>query len=154
MKRIIIAVLAGLVISPFVAGAASAASLTVAVRQVNPDSAPQTVTCQLKSSCNLPFVINAGQPSAQSLNINIAYVSGRMAVTFQIESKYFYTGDTGDTKNPYNVLWIKEVSGNAPASHQVTLFQPLSEGLIDRKPVWAIEHTSVANLEITATPVP
>lgn len=146
-----LAVLAALVLSP---GAAYAASLKVAVRQVNPDSTTQTVTCEaLKPGCVLPFVINAGQSTVQSLDIHVAYVHDKLVLTFQVDNKYFHARDAGGSTEPYNTLWFKAVSGNAPATYKVTLFQPLSLGLFDPKAMNAT-HSSVATLEIIATPVP
>ena len=155
------AVLAALVLSPFYAGAAEAASLTVAVQQVGSNSTAQTVTCAaMQQNCVLPLVINAGQPTQQSLNIGVGFVTDGMILNFQSPQGYFYADDTGDTVGVYNTMWAKKVQGSAPATYQVTLFQPLSPTKLTRilsvagEAKLGIAHPSVANLQITATPVP
>jgi hypothetical protein len=128
--------------------------LKVSVKQVNPDGVAQEVTCAaMQKGCSLPLVINAGTAVQQSLNILVAYVSGKAVLTFQSGAKYFYTRDTTAVKDIYNPLWIKRVSGNA-ATYKITLFQPLTQRLVDSKAISNIVHTPVADLEVTATPGP
>lgn len=148
------AVLAGSLLSPFYAGAASAASLTVAVKQVNSDSAVKTVTCaKLQKNCVLPFVINAGQPTQQSLNINVTYVTGGMVLSFQTSNGYFYTDTAAGKIVTYNTLWIRPLQGSTPATSQVTLFQPFSP-LLGMPGSPNANYSSFASLAITATPNP
>jgi hypothetical protein len=131
--------------------AANAASLTVAVRQVNPNGAVQTVTCTLlQKGCVLPFVINAGQPTQQSLNIHVIYFSGGLALDFQTAGGYFYTSSTVGTNTAYNTLWNRRFQSGVSAPYTVTLFQPLGPNPFSRS--FTIAGTSVASLQITATP--
>jgi hypothetical protein len=140
--------------------AAFSASLTVTIRQLNPDSAVQQVTCVDHQKCVLPLVINAGQPTTQSLNINIEYIPGDLLLEFQAPKGYFYADDTVDTIGFYNTIWSKAVPGDKPATYDVTLFQPLvphMEALIlsvAHEASLNIAHAAVANLEITTQPVP
>lgn len=148
-------VLAGLLLSPFYARAADAASLTVAVQQVGSNNAAQTVTCTLmQKGCVLPLVINAGQPTQQSVNINVVYFSGKLVINFQTPGGYFYTGNTVGKMVVYDTLWDGLLQGSAPATYTVTLFQPLAQGLMGRETASTTAHTSVANLQVTATPNP
>jgi hypothetical protein len=144
-----VVVLAGLALSPLYAGVADAASLTVTVSQVNPNSAIQTVTCQLlKPGCVLPFVLNGGQ----SLNINVTYYTGGLALSFQTPNGYFYTGNTVGGMTLYHALWNSPLQGSTP--YEITLFQPLAPRLLGQGATSTTAHTSVANLTITATPGP
>jgi len=143
--------LAGLMLSP---GAAYAASLTVTIKQVNSNSAAQTVSCTLQQKgCVLPFVLNAGQPTQQSVNINIAYFADSMVLNFQTPSGYFYTSAMVGNVVVYHALWSRLFQGSAPVTDNVTLFQPLAPRLFGAQPV-STSHTPAANLEITATPIP
>jgi len=155
MKRIIIAVLAGFVFSPFYAGAAYAASLTVAVKQVNPDSAVQTITCELlKPGCDMSFVINAGQPTQQSLNIHVAFIKDGLALTFKTPDGFFYTDQKVGDRVSYNTLWgTRFQDSSTPSTNQVTLFEPLAQR-IPALFMGTSQPTSIAKLEITATPNP
>jgi hypothetical protein len=148
-------VLAGVALSPFYAGAAEAASLTVAVQQVGSNSAAQTVTCTAK--CTLPLIINAGTSVQQSLNIQIIQATNSLVFKFQEGSGNFYASDTG-SKNGINfTLWGKPIPAGKPATYDVTLFQPLVQYTVPPIAPGAsanIAHSPVANLEITLTPVP
>ena len=160
LKKLSLIVFTAVFMSPFYAGAADAASVTVAVSQVNPNSAVQTVTCVLLKPCALPFVINAGTPAQQSLTIHVGYTPGTMGLSFMTSGGFFYTDDTGDTTGFYNTLRLKQVQGNNPATYQITLFQPLALTAIApilsvvREAKMKIAHPSVANLKITITPAP
>ncbi len=143
-------VLAGLMLS---SGTAAAASLTVAIRQVNPNSAVQTVSCDLlKPNCVLPFVINAGQSTQQSVSIHVVYYNGGLALNFQTPGGYFYTDAAIGKMVLYSTLWSRPLQSSTP--YQAALFQPLAPSLIGQGATSSAAHTPVAHLEITATPVP
>jgi len=154
MKKIIIAVLAGLVFLLFHAGAAYAGSLTVAVKQVNSDSAAQIVTCEpLQKNCVLPFIVNKGLPTEQAVNINVVYFTNGLALNFQTPSGYFYTDAMIGKTAIYNALWSRPLQGSTPAAYQITLFRPLST-LLGIPGAPNTDYSAFASLAITATPNP
>ncbi len=134
---------------------AFAASVMVAIKQLNPNSATQQTTCALaQKNCVLPLTINAGLPTAQSLNVQVKYIAGRLILMFQTSNGYYYVGDTGSTKGFYNVMWGRPVNGSQPATYNITLAQPLTQYYLPTPPAVNVAHPSVANLQITATPGP
>ncbi|TAL40200.1 MAG: hypothetical protein EPN97_00545 [Alphaproteobacteria bacterium] len=133
---------------------AYAASLTVEVKQVNPDGAAQTVTCTLlQKQCTLPVVINAGTAAQQSVNIQVVYHNGGLALNFKTTGGYFYTGSMIGKDVLYQALWNAPLQGGT-STYTVTLFQPLTPNLLGPGMTSTDPHTSVAKLEITATTVP
>jgi hypothetical protein len=145
-------VLTAAIILQVLAGTAYAASLTVTVKQVNPNSAAQTVTCTLlQKNCDLPFVMNAGTASQQSLNIHVAYFDGGLALNFQTVDGYFSTANKVGNTTIYNTMWNRKFQGSTPATFNIALFRPLAQNLFT--PISpSIKYTPVANLEITAIP--
>jgi hypothetical protein len=131
------------------------ASLTVAVKQAGSESAAQTVTCELlQKQCVLPFMINAGTSAQQSVNIQVVYYKGGLSLNFQTSGGYFSTGSTVGKDVVYQPLWASPLQGSGPTTYTVELFQPLTPNLLGPAAASTAAHTSVAKLEITATPVP
>jgi len=150
----LLVVLTAAVISQAFAGTAYAASLTVAIKQVKPDSTVQTVTCTLlQKNCDLPFVINAGTPAQQSLNIHVVYFNGGLSLNFKTSGGYFYTANKIGNTVVYSPLWNERFQGSAPATFAATLFQPLASDPV-RPNALDAAHTLVASLEITTKPGP
>src|ERR1035437_8425487 len=115
-----------------------AGSLTVAVRQVGPNGMVQTVTCAvMQPKCFLPIDINVGQPTAQSLNIHVGYMSGKLVLTFQTPDGYFYTGDTGDKNGLYSTWWVRPVSDSA--TYSIILVKPLVQNYL-KTPILDAPH--------------
>ena len=143
-------VLTGLVIAP---NAAFAASVTVAVKQANTSGPAQTVTCSLlQKNCDLPFTINAGQSSQQTVTIHAVYTKGTVVFSFQAPNGYYYARNMNAKITTYTLLLNASLQGGAPATYSIGLFQPLAQSPF--VPENNTAHTSVASLLITATPSP
>jgi hypothetical protein len=146
--------LAAIVLSPTFVEAADVASLTVAVRQMNPDSAATTVACTLlQKQCNLQLVINAGTEAQESVTIQVVYHRGGLALNFKTDGGYFYTSSAIGNDVVYHTLWSAPLRGGV-SNYTVNLFQPLTPNLIGPGSTSTTPHTSVAKLEITATTAP
>ena len=75
------------------ASAASAASLNVKVRQVNPDGAVQQVTCTDKEfKCLLPIDIQTGA-TKETLTVHVLDVPGNVLFEFETPKGYLYAGE-------------------------------------------------------------
>jgi hypothetical protein len=136
------------------ADTAKNASLTVAIKQVNPDGEAQTVTCTLlQKQCTLPLVINAGTAAQQSVNVQVVYHAGGLALNFKSDGGYFYTSSMIGKDAVYSALWNNPLQGGA-STYKITLFQPLTPNLIGPGVISTDSHMSVASLEVTATTVP
>lgn len=132
---------------------AKAASLTVTIRQVNPNSAPQTVTCTLlQKNCDLSLVINAGTAAQQSVNVHVVYLDGGLALNFKSAGGYFSTASTIGTTIVYTPLWSRRLQDGIN-TFSVALFQPLAPTPF-RSVAPDANYTAVSSLEITATSSP
>ena len=119
---------------------AFAGSLTVEVRQINPDSAVQKVVCD-KRSCDLPFVINAGTAAQQSVIMHVNnYQGGGMLLSFVSPGKILLVSDMG-AKNSYSSGYSKPLLSSKPATYKITLYP---QGT-------TFPPVAIANLEITAS---
>ncbi len=138
---------------------AYATSVLVAIKQLNPSGATQQTTCaDAQRNCALPLTIDAGLPTAQSLNVQVRDIPGGLVLMFKTGSGYYYAGDTVNKNGFYYTMWSKPLSGGSPAVYDVTLVQPLVQDLL-KVPAINIKsdntaHPSVAKLEITVTPGP
>ena len=137
---------------------AFSASLTVAVRQVNPDGALQQITCAVhQANCVVPVALNGGQIS---LTVHVEYAPGNLLLEFQSPTGYYYANETVDTVGLYRTIWGKAVPGVQPATYHVTLFQPLVSHMeapilsVAQEAAKSITHAVVVNLQITTTPGP
>jgi len=115
----------------------------------------------LQKNCTLPFTLNAGQSTQQSVNIQIIYNTPQGAVlVFQSGTGYYYYADTVYQSGVYNILWTKRITGNSTGPYNITLLQPLASKLQSLPLIAAVDakqgtpHTSTATLAITLTPVP
>lgn len=137
-------------------GAASAASLNVKVRQVNPDSAIQQVTCTDKEfKCLLPLDIQTGA-TKETLTVHVLFVPGNALFEFESPKGYLYAGDRPQADKDYPVyetIWHKAPVRNKPSTHDVTLFLPLvprAGGV----PILTAAQQPVADLAITMEEAP
>jgi hypothetical protein len=137
--------------------AAFSASLTVAIRQINPDSAPQKITCVYHQKCAIQLKINGGQTT---LDVNIQYIPSKMIFQFQSSEGYFYTAPKGSQKGWYSVFWAQNTPADSSTSG-ITLFRPTVSHpetarllSIEQETAHNVVHTRVADLEIAAKSVP
>ena len=136
--------------------AASAASLSVKIRQVNPDSAPQQVTCTRDTKCVLPLKIKTNQSQTVDVNVRIEFVPGNALLEFQTGKGFLYAGD----KNPpnkqhgtYEVIWHSAVAKDKASVSGVTLFLPAVPHA-EVAPILQVPQQAVADLEITLEAAP
>src|SRR5258708_18624169 len=73
--------------------AAFSASLSVKIRQLNPDGQTQQVTCTPNTKCLLPIDIQTGS-TKETLTVGIEFVRGTMLARFQTPKGYLYAGNT------------------------------------------------------------
>jgi|SRR6185437_2467384 len=135
--------------------AASAASLNVKIRQVNPDSAIQQVTCAPNTKCLLPIDIKTGA-TKQTLTVHVLYVPGNVLFEFETPKGYLYAGD----KNPadaehaaYETIWTRGKAQSTASISPVTLFLPPVPHA-EVAPMLSAVQQSVADLEITTVQAP
>ena len=154
MKKILpILMLAVLVALPM--KSAFAASVTVAVQQANAGGTAQTVTCRpLQQNCNLPFTVDAGLPTQQTVTINIIYTTSTVILSFKTPNGYYYARNMGGKIVAYTLLLNASLQGGKPATFNIGLFQPLAKDPVTPTSVSNNSHTLVTNLMITATPNP
>lgn len=135
--------------------AASAASLNVKIRQVNPDSEIQQVTCTDNTKCVLPIDIQTGA-TKETLTVHVMFVPGNVLFKFETPKGYLYAGE----KNPadaehaaYETIWTRGKAQSATTISPVTLFLPLvAEAMM--APILSAVQQPVADLEITTEQQP
>jgi hypothetical protein len=136
--------------------AASAASLTVKIRQVNPDGAVQQATCADHKKCLLPVAIQTSSAQKETLSVSIEFVPGNVLLEFQSPKGYLYTGSkTPADKNHgfYEIIWHKAVAPNKPVTSDITLFLPAVPHA-EVAPMLNVAQQPVADLEITTEATP
>jgi hypothetical protein len=140
---------------------ASAATLNVKIRQLNPDGADQQVTCAEKQKCELPIDIQTGS-TKQSLTVSILFATPRMLIRFQTPKANLYAGETTpDNKHFYDAFWPRTLSQGKTSTENVTLYSlagptPIIAPILDadREAGLKITHSAVATLEVTTQTVP
>jgi hypothetical protein len=140
--------------------AAFSASLIVTIKKINPENGIQQVTCTARQKCVLPIAIQNGA-NKETITAHILFVPGSLLAKFQGPDGYYYAGDTGNTKEFYEVTWRKSGPRDKPETYDVTLFLPVVPHpevapilSVAHEAAEHITHAPVANLEITAQPAP
>lgn len=134
--------------------AASSASLSVKIRQLNPDGQIQEVTCAPNTKCLLSLDIQTGQ-TKETLTAGIFFVPNSVAIRFKAPDGYLFTGDRNPTDKYalYGGRWHDAPATGKTKTAVTTLFVPLRPlpevGLLrgDMK-------QPVADLEITTEQFP
>ena len=136
--------------------AASAASLNVKIRQLNPAGEVQQATCAVGTPCLVPVDIQTNQKKKETVNARIEFVPGNVLSEFKGPDGYLYAGDKADSDTQYETLWHAAVSPNKTSIYDVTLFLPAVPNA-DAAPILNAKyeaahkttHAAVADLEIT-----
>lgn len=136
--------------------AASAASLNVKVKQLNPTSEAQQVTCVLDAKCLLPIDIQTGS-TKETLTVEASFMAGGVQFKFQTPKGYLYAGLTpqADPQYPlYETIW-HTAAGEAgtPSTTDITLFLPVVAFPVIAQATTSVEQ-SVAEIEITTEQQP
>ena len=133
--------------------AAFSASLTVKIRQVNPDSAIQEVNCAERAKCVLPIDIQTGT-TKQTLTVHVHFVP--VLFEFETPKGFLYAGDKSpaDKQNAvYQTIWTKGKAQSKSTISPVTLFLPLVPHA-EVAPMLSAVQQPVADLEITTVQAP
>jgi len=140
--------------------AASAASLNVKIRQVNPDSAVQQATCAEKQKCLLPIDIQSGA-TKETLTVNLNLIRGTVLAKFKTPKGYLYAGDKFSGDRVYKTIWQRVLAPGKASTEVVTLYlpampRPFEAPMLDaaHETALKIAHQVVATLEITTQPAP
>ena len=131
------------------------ASLTVKIRQVNPDSAIQQVTCTNNTKCLLPIDIQTGA-TKQTLIVHVLFVPGNVLFEFETPKGYLYAGDKtpADKQHAvYETIWTRGKAQSKTTISPVTLFLPLVPHA-EVAPMLSAGQQPVADLEITTEQAP
>lgn len=143
--------------------AAHSASLTLKIRQLNPDGPVQQVTCTEKSKCVLPVAIHVAQPQNQSVSAQILFVRGSVLITFKTPDGYLYTGEkeSADKDAAYETIWHGTVAPSKPSIHNATLFLTAVPNAVvapilnvAKEAEKKTAHPAVADLEISLEAAP
>jgi hypothetical protein len=134
---------------------AFSASLSVKIRQVNPDSEIQQVTCTDNTKCVLPIDIQTGA-TKETLTVHVLFVPGNVLFEFETPKGYLYAGE----KNPadaehaaYETIWTGGKAQSTASISPVTLFLPLvAQAAV--APILSTVEQPVADLEITTEAAP
>jgi len=135
--------------------AAFSASLTVKIRQLNPDGAVQQVTCAPKTKCLLPIDIQTGA-TKETLTVHVLFVPGNVLFEFETPKGFFYAGDTtpADSHNIlYEPRWHGVKPQKTPSTTNVTLFLPLVPHA-EMAPILNAVKQRVGDLEIITEQAP
>jgi len=143
--------------------AAFSASLNVKIRQLNPDSSPQQVTCAENTTCVLPIEIQTGS-SKEKLTVDVSLKGNGARFRFQTPNGYLYAADTNpvDQQNAlYMATWGRTKIGNTASLYNLTLVRPAVPNAmtapwlsIANEAAANVKHQIVANLELTAEIAP
>ena len=134
--------------------AAFSASLTVKIRQVNPDGAIQQVTCTDNTNCLLPLNIQTGTTS-ETVTVHLLFAPGNVLFDFETPKGYLYARDSkpSDPRAFYRTLWHGSTAKDNPSVNDVSLFLPLV-ARAQSTPLRATVDGPVADLEITTEALP
>jgi hypothetical protein len=134
---------------------ASAASLNVKIRQLNPAGEAHQVTCVERKKCVLPIDIQTGT-TKETLTVDISFVPGNVLFKFQTPKGYLYAG----AKNPadkehaiYETIWTGGKARSTPSISEVSLFLPVVPNAM-LAPISNTVQQPVADLEITTEETP
>ena len=132
----------------------AAKSLSVTIRQVNPDGTAQHVKCSEHKKCVLPIAIQTGAKK-QTLTVHILFVSGNVLFEFETPKGYLYAGPKtpADKTADYETIWHKTPVQLKSPVVDVTLFQPLVPRATGA-PFLKTPQQAVADLEITTGETP
>jgi hypothetical protein len=142
---------------------ALSASLAVTIRQLNPDSAIQQVTCAEKQKCLLPIDIETKQGKKETLTALILFAPGRALFQFQTTDGFLYAWDKkpGDENAVYETIWHELTPAKKPLTGNVTLFLPAVSRAVGapilnvaHEAAQKVDHQPVADLEITVAAAP
>jgi hypothetical protein len=134
--------------------AAPPASLSVKIRQLNPDGQIQQVTCTPNTKCVLPVDIQTGA-TKETLTVQILFVPNNVVMRFQTPSGYLFTGARNPTDKYalYEGRWRDTPATGKTKAAVTTLFIPLRP-----HPEVGLSHEDmkqpVADLEITTEQLP
>lgn len=134
---------------------ASAASLNVKIRQLDPAGAVQQVTCAPNKKCVLPIDIQTGA-TKETLTVHVFFVPGNVLVEFQTPEGFLYAGDKNPADkqhSPYETIWHNASARNKPTTYHITLFTPFAPRA-EGAPIINAVKQSVADLEITMEEAP
>ncbi len=151
-----------LVISAFHCDAASAASLMVKIRQINPDGQAQQVTCAYKQNCVLTVAIRSAQGQNETLTVTAHLNTTAVLAKFQTDKGYLYViNEWVDKTTGYETRWHRALAQGNTSTDDVTLYLPavphaLSAPILDaaHEAELNIAHPAVATLEITTQSMP
>jgi hypothetical protein len=135
--------------------AASSASLSVKIRQLNPASEVQQVTCNEHKKCVLPIGIQTGA-TKQTLTVHVLFAPGNVLFEFETAKGFLYAGDKSPSDKQhakYRAMWQPAQAQNTPASSNITLFLP-SVSLAATARILTVPQQPVADLEITTEETP
>jgi hypothetical protein len=136
--------------------AAFSASLMVTIKQINPDSAIQRVTCAERQLCLLPIAIQTQQGQNETVNVSTTFTPGNLTLLFPTPQGDLFAGDKGATNGHYSPIWHISVAKDKPSTHDITLFVPVSPS-VGGAPKAVVPHPTynpVATIEITTQPAP
>jgi hypothetical protein len=135
--------------------AAFSASLTVKIRQLNPDGAVQQVTCAAMQKCLLPVDIQSGA-TKETLTLNVNLMRGTLLAKFQTPKGFLFVGDTFFGDSVYKPIWQRVLTPGKASTEVVTLYlpampRPIEAPMLDvaHETALKIAHPVVATLEIT-----
>ena len=143
--------------------AASAASLNVKIRQLNPAGEVQQITCAPDTKCLLPIAIQTKQGKKETLTALILFGPGNVLFQFQTPNGYLYAWDkkSGGKDAVYETLWHNTAPSNKASTNNVTLFLPAVPRAaeapilnIAREAALKAMHPAVADLEIIVEAAP
>jgi hypothetical protein len=128
------------------AAPASAPSLTVKIRQINPASAVQQIVCASHQRCDLPIALNAAAPEVDALTISLTYAPDNLLARFKTAHVMLVAADKGDASGSRSAIWHKHLPASGPATYGITLYLPVASA-------GGPTYRPVADIELTAQPV-
>ena len=142
--------------------AASAASLTVKIRQLNAAGEVQQVTCAEKTKCVLPIDVQTKQGKKETLTALILFAPGVALFQFQTPDGFLYAWDKkADNDAVYETIWHEAAPAGKPSTGDVTLFLPAVPIAVEapilnvaREAALKATHPAVADLEIAVEAAP
>ena len=137
-------------------GSAFAASLTVKIRQINPNGAVQQVTCAENTRCPVPVTIQTAGKT-DTVTVNITFVKETLLAEFQTAKGFLYSANNLTDKNAlYETIWHSALPKDKASTADVTLYLPavrLAPSApmlgVAKEAAAKVSHQAVATLEIT-----
>jgi hypothetical protein len=143
--------------------AAFSASLMVTIKEINPAGGSQEATCADHKKCLLPLVIKTRQGQQETLNVTMFFVPGNILFMFHTPNGDLYASDgkADDKTSRYEAMWHIAPAKDKASTYNVTLFLPVVPHAavapilsVTHEAALKIAHEPVADLEISAQPVP